>query len=173
MIRQATGVALVAAAATALLAGGASMVGQPHGPAGGPTYSVAQVMAGSAQRPLQWIGRTVRVRGVLGPVLCPSRICRWPSNPPAIGLAQALLHSGGLVELYDPAAGAGPVTATLLLRLSYRPSWLGELRGVPLLRPLIPPAQAVDWAAPAIYRVRLEEDWTGRCCEGVVPDAQP
>jgi hypothetical protein len=142
---------------------------------GGPVYPVSQVMAGLAHQPGQWIGRTVRVRGVLGPVLCPSRICRWPAGRHVAGvrLARALLQSGGLVELYDPAAVAGPVTTTLLLTWSPRPSWLAELGSVPLLQPLVPPAQSFDWAATAVYRVRLEEDWTGVCCQGVVLNAQP
>jgi hypothetical protein len=166
---------LLGSLAAALLAGGAILVSHAHGRGSGPVDSVSQVMAGLATQPGRWAGRTLLVRGVPGPVLCLTPVCRWPTGRQVegVGLDRALLHAGAVVDLIDLPIGTGPPTTPLPLRLSYRPSWLGELSGVPVLRPLIPPAQALDWAAPAVYRVRLEEDWTGLCCEGVLLDAQP
>jgi hypothetical protein len=125
----------------------------------GPVYSVATLQAGLARQPGVWLGRPVRVRGIVA--LCLSS--DGQSDPP---------YCHGSTYLMD----ASEASWVLPLAWGRQDSVLAVLRRVPLLSGLLPALQAVRWEEVATYRVELrtmpgEPCGTAACYEAVLLDA--
>jgi hypothetical protein len=106
-----------------------------------PVYTVAALRAHLERNPHAWLQRTVRVHAI--PVL---RWCFVWTTP------------GPNCQLWEPAlVSTGPNTGLPLpLTWGSTPRELTFLRHVPLLGALVSPPQTILWAAPSIYRVRLQ-----------------
>jgi hypothetical protein len=113
----------------------------------GPVYSVAVVRAHLEHNPRAWVGRVVRVQGVVATLGCQI----WPSPEGTVCLAwgQGLASPRGTAIL--------PLTEEAPNRL------LTLLRGVPVLGALVPASEALHWGAMATYRVQLRAVPTGSC----------
>jgi hypothetical protein len=125
---------------------------------------VSQVHAALTQQPASWIGRTVKVRGILeGPfVFCGAT---RPCPPPTLGLIDAENESIG-PDHYLPVLAGPPVQP-----------W-AFLRRLPALSRFLPAPQQLHFGLMALYRVRLQAapDLCSRnhdilCYEGIVLDA--
>jgi hypothetical protein len=113
----------------------------------GPVHSVAAVRAHLEREPRAWVGRVVRVQGVVVTLGCQL----WPSPEGTVCLA----WGEGL---------AGPRGAAILPLTEEAPNRLVTLlQGVPVLGALVPPAEALHWGAMATYRVQLRAVPTGSC----------
>jgi hypothetical protein len=128
----------------------------------GPVYVVATVQAGLAHHPGVWVGRTVRVRGVVA--LCLTADSQ--SDPQDCSQEPAYLVD---------AVGVGGV---LPLAWGRQDAVLAFLRRVPLVRQVVPPPTRPRWGMLATYRVQLRATAAGRCgvprCyEALLLDAAP
>jgi hypothetical protein len=129
-----------------------------------PVYSVEQVRADLTRHPMAWVGRTVRVRGILqGPFSFCGTI--RPCPPPIWGLIDSENESVA-PELLLPVKAGAPA-----------PLW-AALRRLPLVRTVVPAPQVVRFGLPTTYRLQLRaapalcSANTGLLCyEGVVVDA--
>jgi hypothetical protein len=115
----------------------------------GLVYSVAQVQAGLANQPQAWVGRTVRVRGVVGG--CPYKV----AGPCA----------SWQPELREPAprsteAGAGLVLVPVPARSD---ALTALLRRIPWVRMLVRGPQVVQWDIAATYQVELRTMPASQC----------
>jgi hypothetical protein len=129
----------------------------------GPVYTVAQVQAGLADQPQDWVGRTVQVRGMVEP--CPLRegtaiLWRCPDDPLILVPTAA-----------DRVAEPLPLSRVTLDGIP------AILHGLPLLQDLVATPWAVPQFTPARFLVRLRskavQACSGRspCYEAVLLDA--
>ena len=100
----------------------------------GPTYSVAQVLAGLHRQPTAWINRIIQVHGVI--YLCPPNA-----------------DCGILGSLADEHT---PMRRLYLETVDEESKVLGTLRRIPLINVLLPPYPPHAWGrsgtySPAIY----------------------
>lgn len=112
------------------------------GPVAGPAYTLAALDADLARRPRAWLGRTLRLRALLG--------------GKCTGMAGLYTQSCASWEmaLTDPAGD--PAVAPLPLAWGAAPPLIAALRRLPLLGGLVAPPQIVHSSATAIYRIRLQ-----------------
>jgi hypothetical protein len=116
----------------------------------GPAYSLAQIQAHLARQPGRWLGRTVRVRGMVEISGCVG----W--------------EAGRVESCRDRSAYLlGRDGASLLPVAGWEPDpLLAALRRLPLAGGLVPAPQAARWGALATYRVRLLDAAPGTLGEG-------
>lgn len=119
-------------------------------PGGGPIYSVAAVDRGLQQHPRAWLGHTIRVRG----------------------RAIAVARDAAFFQLKDLRADdSWLVWAVQDDRLRV------VLRGLPLVRRLVPAPQRAHFGTPAVYTVRIGDPQSSctvaSCAIFVLPDAAP
>jgi hypothetical protein len=129
-----------------------------------PVFSVSQIRADLARYPKYWVGRTVRVRGILqGPfTFCGAT---RPCPPSLWGLIDAENESVTPDRLLPVVAGAPA------------PLW-AALRHLPMVATLEPAPQLLRFGLPTIYRLQLRAaptlcagDTRLPCAEGVLVDA--
>jgi hypothetical protein len=106
-----------------------------------PVYTVTMVRAGLRHAPRLWVGRTLHLQGTAA--------CCFLYGSPRAGLPCLAAQS----TPFDPC----PEDAALPLQSSPRPQsrFLQALSTLPLIGPLLAPAQVVRWGAVATYRVQL------------------
>jgi hypothetical protein len=104
-------------------------------------YTVAELRAGLHQDPGTWVGRTLRVRGVV--MWCGATLTGLPTAPCIRGLA-----------VLRGVTGAGEGSSLLLGRGQPDPAY-APLRGIPLLGYLLPAPAAFHWGVPATYTVEI------------------
>jgi hypothetical protein len=128
----------------------------------GPVYAVVQVQAGLAEHPQAWVGRTVRVRGLV-------KSCPYVRHGPCARWQPALSDTSTVALSID-------VEPLPLVRGSASPLLAG-LRRVPFLGSLTPAPQELRWDTPTIYRVQLRTGSCGMaqlpCYEALLLDAGP
>jgi hypothetical protein len=113
-----------------LLAGGLAVAALAWPLDQGPVYAVAQLQAGLADQPQTWLGRTVRVRGVV-------RGCPYGLPGPCASWQPELRHPVPQAT----EAGAG----LLLVPVPARPDALtARLRRIPWVRALVRGPQVVQ-----------------------------
>ncbi len=120
------------------LAAGGYVRGSLRPPAALPVATVSALQRQIASHPVEWRGRTVRVRAVIVGFLRP-----LPDHQRRMQLA-----------LIDPGLPDG-AWSELLLIPGAENSLLHLLRTLPLLAVLVPPAQRVQWQMPHTYRIQL------------------
>jgi hypothetical protein len=105
-----------------------------------PVYTLAELRAGLVRNPAAWVGRAVRVRGMVQSSGC----LAW--------------DAGGSAPCRDRAAYLlGPDGASVLQVAGWeRDPLLATLRRLPLVGRLVPGPRAARWGALATYRVRLQ-----------------
>ena len=142
-MRRRRALALAPIVCLVLAALGASLAAASLG-MGEPTYSPSALRAGLARAPDHWLGRTVRLHGVvlgtrtIGPAGC-------------LACSALLLQS----EVYDPGADfASPMLPLVPGPVDDR---LAALRALPGLGGLLPRPQVIINGLAATYRVRLGE----------------
>ena len=154
---------------TVLVLGGAARVIRDSSQDGGPVFTPSQVVAGLARNPQQWVGRTVKVRGVVGAFMCPSP-CLNNTD-----LSWASIQRGLIVPmLEDPGATlytGQQNPAFLELAAEPRSPLLDSLSRLPVIGHLIP-RQEARLDGPTVYRLRLHvRSCRGTCIVGVLTDA--
>jgi hypothetical protein len=142
-----------------------------------PVFPVAIVDAGLSERPDAWVGRTIRVEGVIYGTWCDvtAPCARLDGSPESL-----FRVAGGdrfvLVSAQDPPPHQYDVQQpSLLLALGPAGSLLTALRRLPLIGGLSPPPQRFEWGVPTVLQVRLQPrscPFSSRrwCYEGVVLD---
>jgi hypothetical protein len=150
--------------AVALLCGGPLLLIAASNPSPPPVYSEAAVQMNIIRSPGAWIGRTVRVRALVG-----NSCATWMggANPACISWQPALL---------DPSAPSA--ASALPLVGAPQPPLLAALRQLPLVGGLVQSPQRIRWGALTTYRVRLSVAPTTlcgavRCYEALLLDAAP
>jgi hypothetical protein len=118
-------------------------------------YTVSAVVAGLYQNPQAWIGRTVRLRGIV-------RSCgtSWSCHG-----STAYLEDSGTQEddrSHQLQLVPGPPDPSMHF-------W----RQLPGLSAVLPRPQRLNGVIPSIYRVTLTADMCAVCFEGIVQDAAP
>lgn len=106
-----------------------------------PVYSVDQIRADLREQPTAWVGRTVRVHGILEGafVYCdPTHPC-----PPVVF---------GMIDAANMDAPQGHLLRMTLASPS--PLW-ATLRRLPLIDAFAPPLQMVRFGLPTTYRLQL------------------
>ncbi len=112
---------------------------------GDPPYTVAALRQMVAQNPKRWMGRTVRVQGVV------------------VAYRQRRDSLDGWVLLAPPRLTDPGGQGSWLLVWGPPDPLLAWLRSVPLLGRVVPAAQTVSWGRVAIYRIQLRK-MAGRVC---------
>jgi hypothetical protein len=105
-----------------------------------PVYALSALQTGVSERPVTWVGRTLRVQAIATTGYC--------FRPVSI---QSPACDTWRPALSDPIASVAP----LPLAWSDASLLLVFLRRLPLLGPALPPSPAVHWGSVATYRVRL------------------
>jgi hypothetical protein len=135
-----------------------------HRPAGqGPVYTVREVQAHLGRNSADWVGRTLRVRGVAIPAACSTRDAAQDLPCPD-RWRQGIVDPDGIPLLPLSVGASNPLRAFV--------------RHVPVLDSLAPVPQAVHWGTVATFRVRLRAAPANSCpgppCyEAVLLDAAP
>jgi hypothetical protein len=134
---------------------GAMVLDSSLGPKSSRIYTVSAVVAGLYRNPQAWLGRTIRLRGIV-------RSCgaEWSCH----GSTPYLADSS--VEETDRAHQLQVVPAPPDRNLTF---W----RRFPGFGALLPQPQQLNGAIPTVYRVLLTADMCGVCFEGIVQDVAP
>lgn len=106
----------------------------------GPIYSVALARAAIARQPNAWVGRTIRLRAIAFPLAGTG----CPQVQPMCAAVLLTDSASGLDDAATLRAYPGPTDALWQL-----------VRRLPLGDRFVPAGPAIDWAVPAIYRVRF------------------
>jgi len=138
-----------------IIVAGATVLDLSHRPASSRIYTVTAVVAGLYSNPQAWLGRTIRLRGIV-------RSCgaSWSCHGATPYLAD------GSVETTDWAHQLQVVPAPPDRNLTF---W----RRFPGFGALLPQPQQLKGTIPTVYRVLLTADMCGVCFEGIVQDAAP
>jgi hypothetical protein len=128
---------LAALSAVALVAG---VVAIQRALDAGPVYSVDQVRVGLVNNPRAWLGRTIRVRGIVPSYYCPGPISLSCPPAPSTTLHSVARASDRSLPLFF---GSAEGEASLF-------------QSEPILRSLLPGPQHLLRGRAAVYRVRLQ-----------------
>jgi hypothetical protein len=145
----------------------------------GPVYTVAEVISGLAHKPKVWMGRTIRVRGVINATYCDvTAPCALSRLEPS----QVYTVAGGGRFVLEERRGASDSLnalqrASLLLALGSADPLRSMLRRLPVLENVLLSTQQFTYGVPHIFRLRLQPRpcaWPGWwCVEGVLLDTVP